>query len=73
MNQVTLVIYGLLFSMQMHLKHLWKPSLFDKANAESFRKNILAKGGSEDPMELYTKFRGRKPTVDALLKNRGLD
>jgi peptidyl-dipeptidase Dcp len=47
-------------------------SLFDKANAESFRKNILSKGGSEDPMELYTKFRGRKPMVDALLKNRGL-
>lgn len=46
--------------------------LFDKATAESFRKNILSKGGSEDPMELYTKFRGRKPTVDALLKNRGL-
>ena len=48
-------------------------SLFDNATAESFRKNILSKGGSEDPMELYTKFRGRKPTVDALLKNRGLN
>jgi peptidyl-dipeptidase Dcp len=48
-------------------------SLFDKANAESFRKYILAKGGSEDPMELYIKFKGRKPMVDALLKNRGLN
>jgi peptidyl-dipeptidase Dcp len=48
-------------------------SLFDKANAESFRNYILAKGGSEDPMELYVKFKGRKPTVDALLKNRGLN
>jgi peptidyl-dipeptidase Dcp len=48
-------------------------SLFDKANAESFRNYILAKGGSEDPMELYIKFKGRKPKVDALLKNRGLD
>ncbi|MCK7519113.1 MAG: M3 family metallopeptidase [Ignavibacteriales bacterium] len=47
--------------------------LFDKATAESFRKYILSKGGSEDPMELYTKFRGRKPTVDALLKKRGLN
>ncbi len=47
--------------------------LFDKATAESFRKNILAKGGSEDPMELYIKFKGRKPTVDALLKKRGLN
>jgi len=48
-------------------------SLFDKANAESFRNYILAKGGSEDPMELYIKFKGRKPMVDALLKNRGLN
>ena len=47
--------------------------LFDNTTAESFRKNILAKGGSEDPMELYIKFRGRKPTVDALLKKRGLN
>jgi peptidyl-dipeptidase Dcp len=47
--------------------------LFDKATAESFRKNILAKGGSEDPMELYIKFKGRKPMVDALLKKRGLN
>ena len=48
-------------------------SLFDKATAESFRKNILGKGGSEDPMELYKNFRGRKPIVDALLKKRGLN
>jgi len=47
--------------------------LFDKATAGSFRKNILEKGGSEDPMELYIKFRGRKPMVDALLKKRGLN
>ncbi len=48
-------------------------SLFDKANAESFRKNILEKGGSEDLMELYKIFRGRKPLVEALLKKRGLN
>ena len=47
--------------------------LFDKATAESFRQNILSKGGSEDPMELYIKFKGRKPMVDALLKKRGLN
>ncbi len=47
--------------------------LFDQATADSFRKNLLAKGGSEDPMELYIKFKGRKPTVEALLKNRGLN
>ena len=46
---------------------------FDKATAESFRQNILSKGGSEDPMELYVKFKGKKPSVDALLKKRGLN
>lgn len=46
--------------------------LFDPATARSFKENILEKGGSEDPMELYVRFRGRKPTVDALLRNRGL-
>lgn len=47
--------------------------LFDKATAESFRTNILSKGGSEDPMDLYVEFKGRKPTVDALLAKRGLN
>ncbi|MGB5287794.1 MAG: M3 family metallopeptidase, partial [Ignavibacteriaceae bacterium] len=47
--------------------------LFDKATADSFRANILSKGGSEDPMELYVKFKGRKPTVNALLDKRGLN
>ncbi len=50
-----------------------KNGLFDKATAESFRENILSKGGSEDPMELYVKFKERKPTVNALLKKRGLN
>jgi peptidyl-dipeptidase Dcp len=47
--------------------------LFDKELALSFRKNILEKGGSEDPMVLYKRFRGREPLVDALLKRRGLN
>jgi peptidyl-dipeptidase Dcp len=47
--------------------------LFDQATAASFRKNILEKGGSEDPMVLYKNFRGREPKVDALLKRRGLN
>ena len=48
-------------------------SLFDRATAESFRKNILERGGTEDPMVLYTRFRGREPKIEALLKKRGLD
>lgn len=48
-------------------------SLFDQATAKAFRENILEKGGSEDPMELYVKFRGAKPSIEPLLKKRGLN
>jgi peptidyl-dipeptidase Dcp len=48
-------------------------SLFDRATAESFRKNILERGGTEDPMVLYKRFRGREPKIEPLLKKRGLD
>jgi peptidyl-dipeptidase Dcp len=46
--------------------------LFDQATATSFRENILEKGGSDDAMKLYEKFRGKKPTIEPLLKKRGL-
>lgn len=46
--------------------------IFDKATADSFRKNVLEAGGTADPMELYIRFRGREPRVDALLRKRGL-
>lgn len=46
--------------------------IFDPATADSFREFILEKGDSEDPMELYKKFRGHEPDVNALLRNRGL-
>jgi peptidyl-dipeptidase Dcp len=48
-------------------------SLFDRATAESFRRNILERGGTEEPMVLYKRFRGREPKIDPLLKKRGLD
>ncbi len=47
--------------------------IFDPATAKSFKENVLQAGGSEDPMVLYERFRGRKPTPDALLRNRGLN
>lgn len=50
-----------------------KTSLFNPEKANSFRKNILEKGGTEDPMELYKKFRGSEPSIEPLLKKRGLD
>jgi peptidyl-dipeptidase Dcp len=46
--------------------------LFNREVAESFRKNILEKGGTEHPMVLYKRFRGQEPTVDALLERSGL-
>lgn len=46
--------------------------LFNPVKANLFRKNILEKGGSDDSMELYKKFRGFEPKTDALLKKRGL-
>ena len=50
-----------------------KTSLFNSAKANSFRKNILERGGTEEPMELYKKFRGAEPSIEPLLKKRGLD
>ena len=46
--------------------------LFNQDYAKSFRKNILEKGGTEDPMQLYKEFRGAEPNVKPLLKKRGL-
>lgn len=46
--------------------------LYDQAIAQSFRKNILEKGQTEDPAVLYERFRGRPPRVEPLLIKRGL-
>ena len=49
-----------------------KNGIFDKETANSFRQNILMKGGTENPAELYRRFRGQDPTIDALLKRDGI-
>ena len=49
-----------------------KNGIFDRKTADSFRENVLEKGGSEHPMVLYKRFRGQEPTIDALLKRSGL-
>ncbi|MHB9055307.1 MAG: M3 family metallopeptidase [Paludibacteraceae bacterium] len=49
-----------------------KNGIFDKKTADSFRINILEKGGSENPMTLYKRFRGQEPQIDALLKRHGV-
>ena len=46
--------------------------IFDKETAMSFRKNVLEMGGSDEPMDLYRRFRGADPDAGALLRGRGL-
>ncbi len=46
--------------------------IFDRATAESFRRNILEKNGIMEPMQMYVNFRGREPVIEPLLKNKGL-
>lgn len=46
--------------------------IFDTATADSFRRHILSRGGSEHPMVLYKRFRGQEPTIDALLIRNGI-
>ena len=46
--------------------------IFDRETAKSFRENVLEKGGSDEPMDLYRRFRGADPDSGALLRGRGL-
>ena len=46
--------------------------IFNKEVANSFRKHVLSKGGTEHPMTLYKRFRGQSPDIQALLKRNGI-
>jgi len=46
--------------------------IFNKEVASKFEKEILARGGTKDALEMYIAFRGKEPGIDALLNNRGL-
>ncbi|AUI65117.1 MULTISPECIES: oligopeptidase A [Glaesserella] len=46
--------------------------IFNREVGQSFLDNILTRGGSEEPMVLFERFRGRKPTLDALLRHKGI-
>lgn len=50
-----------------------KVKAFNPEKAKSFRENVLEKGGTEDPMVLYKRFRGAEPSIEPLLRKRGLD
>ncbi len=47
--------------------------IFNRATGQAFRDHILAKGGSEPALALFTAFRGREPSIDALLRHSGLE
>jgi peptidyl-dipeptidase Dcp len=47
-------------------------NIFNKEVAGRFEEEILSKGGTKDPFDMYIAFRGREPGIDALLENRGL-
>lgn len=49
-----------------------KEGIFNQATAQRFRDCILSKGGTENPMVLYKRFKGGEPTIDALLKRNGI-
>jgi ADP-L-glycero-D-manno-heptose 6-epimerase len=75
-----------MYGYSKHLFDLWaqvldadafeafkEKGLFDKATADAFRTNILERGGTEDPMVLYKRFRGAEPDIVPLIKRRGLE
>jgi peptidyl-dipeptidase Dcp len=53
-------------------EYFLEKGIFDKEVATKFKENVLSKGGTEKPMGLYIKFRGKEPKPDALLKRAGL-
>ena len=50
----------------------FEKGIFDHQTAKSFEENILSKGGTEHPITLYKRFRGKAPDPKALLKRAGL-
>ncbi len=53
-------------------EYFLEEGIFNKEIADKFKNNVLSKGGTEKPMELYKRFRGKEPKPDALLKRAGL-
>ena len=53
-------------------EYFLEEGIFNKEVATKFKENVLSKGGTEKPMELYKRFRGKEPKPDALLKRAGL-
>jgi peptidyl-dipeptidase Dcp len=69
----TVVILGPQFSIRMLSRFFKETSLFNQELGASFRKSTLSRGGVEDPIEQFKKFRGREPGVEKLLAKQGLN
>jgi oligopeptidase A len=46
--------------------------IFDRQTGDQFLRSILEQGGSREPMDLFVEFRGREPSIDALLRKTGM-
>ena len=55
-----------------YFAYFLQKGIFNKDVAQLFRDNILSRGGTEDPMTLYIRFRGQEPSVKALMKRNGI-
>ena len=53
-------------------EYFLEKGIFNKEVATKFKENVLSKGGTEKPLTLYKRFRGKEPRPDALLKRAGL-
>ena len=72
MRQVTTATCGPMCWRQMPSRVLRKRGIFNRETGQSFLDNILSRGGSEEPMELFKRFRGREPQLDAMLEHYGI-
>ncbi|NRA94217.1 MAG: M3 family peptidase, partial [Psychroserpens sp.] len=53
-------------------EYFLEEGVFDKTVAQKFKEHVLSQGGTEDPMTLYKRFRGKEPEPEALLRRAGL-
>ena len=66
--------FGKLVSVAVQQRQAFKETgnIFNKDVAARFEKEILSKGGTRDPLDMYIAFRGKEPGIEALLVKRGL-
>ena len=69
---VYLHLFHHLFHIRVFAEVFKREGVFNSATAQRFRDCILSKGGTENPMTLYKRFKGSEPTIDALLKRTGV-